>query len=468
MAIINACGYGLAHESDPGVNASGWASMFSEVQGNTEAVFVTLYNTNTSSSAADFSKNNPWEHGIRPSNTAGGGGKTPSAMLVDMFPMADGKRPNSCDTYTKLDASEISYDANVPFMNRDPRFYRTFAFPGVRWAFNGDPRGDKNNNPYNGTEYELWNYVWYTSTADRDDAESNNAYGSDNLLSSAKGFYIRKRTDDRDVNSNPRYLFRCIKWFQVLCKSNMEIRYAEVLLNYAEAACGANHLDIAVEQLKKIRARVGYTAANNYGLPANIGSDQAACFAAILYERQIEFAYEGKRFDDLRRWMLFDGGTERVDGAPDSWTLTGWNGNTCTYLGFKQLNGQRRDNLEFRVSNNYNNGIGGNSWPVNDETKNPDPLKDVDRPAALDLKESLSTQQENLKNFYYTYLTRKKKKGDAYTPDKGEKYMKFYPKYYFLGLYQSAQSANSTLKQTIGWGDYMNGGSNGTFDPLAE
>ena len=46
--------------------------------------------------------------------------------------------------------------------------------------------------------------------------------------------------------------------------------------------------------------------------------------------------------------------------------------------------------------------------------------------------------------------------------------MKFYPKYYFLGLYQSAQSANSTLKQTIGWGDYMNGGSNGTFDPVAE
>ena len=468
MAIINACGYGLAHESDPGVNASGWASMFSEVQGNTEAVFVTLYNTNTSSSAADFSKNNPWEHGIRPSNTAGGGGKTPSAMLVDMFPMADGKRPNSCDTYTKLDASEISYDANVPFMNRDPRFYRTFAFPGVRWAFNGDPRGDKNNNPYNGTEYELWNYVWYTSTADRDDAESNNAYGSDNLLSSAKGFYIRKRTDDRDVNSNPSYLFDASNGFKYCASPYMEIRYAEVLLNYAEAACGANHLDIAVEQLKKIRARVGYTAANNYGLPANIGSDQAACFAAILYERQIEFAYEGKRFDDLRRWMLFDGGTERVDGAPDSWTLTGWNGNTCTYLGFKQLNGQRRDNLEFRVSNNYNNGIGGNSWPVNDETKNPDPLKDVDRPAALDLKESLSTQQENLKNFYYTYLTRKKKKGDAYTPDKGEKYMKFYPKYYFLGLYQSAQSANSTLKQTIGWGDYMNGGSNGTFDPLAE
>ena len=46
----------------------------------------------------------------------------------------------------------------------------------------------------------------------------------------------------------------------------MEIRFAEVLLNYAEAACGAGHLDEAVAQLQRIRARVGYTAENNYGL----------------------------------------------------------------------------------------------------------------------------------------------------------------------------------------------------------
>ena len=29
-------------------------------------------------------------------------------------------------------------------------------------------------------------------------------------------------------------------------------------------------------------------------------------------------------------------------------------------------------------------------------------------------------------------------------------------------------SSNQTLPQTIGWGDYNNGGENGTFDPLAE
>ena len=220
--------------------------------------------------------------------------------------------------------------------------------------------------------------------------------------------------------------------------------------------------------MKKIRARVGYTSANNFGLQTNLSGDQAACFAAILYERQIELAYEGKRFDDLRRWMLFDGGAERAEGAPDTWVPSGWNGNTCTYLGFKQLNGQRRDNLEFRVSSTHESkGLGGTSWEINGV--NPDPLKDVTRPDALDLRQAdISSQQNKLVEFYNTYLTRKMKKGDAYTTDHTPKYMNFLPRYYFLGFAEGAQKANQTLPQTIGWADYNNGGANGTFDPLAE
>ena len=90
------------------------------VDGNTEAVFVTLYNDIATGGVPDFSKNNSWEHGIRPSNAMGGGGKTPSAMMVDMFPMADGKRPSTCNTYTTLEQSSVAYDKNVPFANRDP------------------------------------------------------------------------------------------------------------------------------------------------------------------------------------------------------------------------------------------------------------------------------------------------------------------------------------------------------------
>lgn len=464
IGVLTAAGYGLANESNPGTNASGWASIFSQVP-STEAVFVTLYNT-LQSGVPDYRKNNTWEQGIRPKNTLGGGGKTPSAMLVDMFPMADGKVPAGCSTYTTLARSETPYESEFPFMNRDPRFYRTFAFPGVRWAFDGDPRSSSNDYTYEGSKYELWNYIWYTSETSRDDIEASSdvTYGADALLKDVKGFYVRKRSDDLDVSAK-RYEYATASGFTRSASPYMEIRYAEVLLNYAEAACGANHADVAVAQLQKIRARVGYTAANNFGLEAGLDGDPAKCMAAILYERQIELAYEGKRFDDLRRWMLFDGGAQSADGAPSTWKLTGWNGNTCDYLGFKKLNGQRRENLEFRVKIDAGNGAG-----IGGTTIASDPLvvKGVTRPAAIDLKKEVSTQQEQLKGFYDTNLIRKKKKGDSYNDSHAEEYMMFYPRYYFLGFNQGIQGNNSTLLQTIGWGDYMNGGSNGTFDPLAE
>ena len=462
--VLAAAGYGLANET-PGTNASNWAKIFTEVPSK-EAVFVTLHNTLTEGTP-DYRKNNTWEQGIRPSNALGGGGKTPSAMLVDMFPMSDGKIPATCNTYTTLTKSAVTYDPQFPFINRDPRFYRTFAFPGVRWAFNGDPRLSENQNPYDGPSYELWNYTWYTDAAYVDDIEANSdvTYGADALLKNVKGFYVRKRSDDRDVNSTSRYVFATSGGFTRSAAPYMEIRYAEVLLNYAETACNAGELGVAVEQLQKIRARVGYTAENNFGLEVGLGSDQAKCMAAILYERQIELAYEGKRFDDMRRWMLFDGGAVLPDGAPATWKLTGWGGNTCTYLGFKPMNGQRRENLEFRVNIDGGNGVG-----VGGTTVDSDPLVKVGvtRPAALDLRKDLAGEQDRLKAFYKDNLIRKTKKGDSYDDSHSELYVTFLPRYYLLGFNQGIQSNNDALPQTIGWGDYLNGGANGTFDPLAE
>ncbi|MBP1614478.1 MAG: SusD family protein [Bacteroidetes bacterium] len=460
ISVLNACGYGL-YQTTNNVNGSDFAGVFSTVK-SSEAVFVTLFNTVQS---GDGMKNNSWERGIRPKNTTGSG-KEPSAMLVDMFPMADGKKPALANTYTKLEGSSYTYDESYPFMNRDPRFYRTFAFPGVRWAYSGDPTAADIDNPSysSGKDYELWNYVWYTNTDDQGNAESGNSYGADNLLTSKKGLYVRKRSDDLDVNSSPLYTWAATDnngGFAYSAAPYLEIRYAEVLLNYAEAACGAGHMDEAVEQLRTIRARVGYTATDNYGLQTDLAADQAACMSAILYERQIELAYEGKRFDDLRRWMLFDGGTGKADGAPDTWTLTGWGGNTCTYLGFMQMNGQRRENMEFRVQDSY--GVGGT-------TKDSDPLvkASVVRPTAVDYRKELTTQLEQLKEFYADKLVRKLKKGDSRDQNHVDLTMMFFPKYYFLGFAQGAQNANKYLGQTIGWEDYNQSGANGTFDPLAE
>lgn len=457
---INACGYGLYQAS--GDNAAGFATMFCQSGRNPEAVFATLYN-NITGAGLDNQKNNRWERDIRPSNT-GGGGKNASAMLVDMFPMADGKKPATVsDTYTKLEVSDSVYNPDAPFVGRDPRFYRTFAFPGFRWAYSGDASKINANNPSNGKNYVLWNYVWYTDLNDQGNPESGNSYAADNLLTSKSGVYVRKKSDDLDANGSPLYTYVATdnKGAAPFYSAALliEIRYAEVLLNLAEAACGAGHADEAVALLKQIRRRVGYTG--DCGLQSNLASDQAACMSAILYERQIEFAYEGKRFDDMRRWMLFDGGAAKVSGAPSTWTLTGWGGNTCTWLGFKPFNGQRRENMEFRVANKY--GIGGTTYDS-------DPLLKAGtvRPAGVDLRRSLAEQTASLASWYGDNLVRKEKRGDGYDSQHNLLYVNFRPNYYFLGLNSGASSANKGLRQTIGWADYNNGGAAGTFDPLSE
>lgn len=122
---------------------------------------MTLYN-NKAGDGLDDQKNNRWERDIRPSNT-GGGGLRASQMLIDEFPMADGKIPaSSASAYSKLEVSAESYDNTLPFVDRDPRFYRTFAFPGFRWTYNGN-YAEKDSKSPSGSSYVLWNYVWYTS-----------------------------------------------------------------------------------------------------------------------------------------------------------------------------------------------------------------------------------------------------------------------------------------------------------------
>lgn len=462
---INKCGYHL-FTSNNNVNGSTFAQMFTQSNENPEAVFVTLYN-NIKGDGLDNQKNNNWERQIRPANT-GGSGKNASQMLINEFPMSDGKLPADCDTYTKLARSEKAYDSEVPFLNRDKRFYRTYAFPGFRWAYNGSAADRDPNNPSDGANYTLWNYVWYTNTNDAGNPESGESYGADNLLKSRQGVYVRKKSDDLDVNSSPlyQYVAKDTKGAAPFYSAAplIELRYAEVLLNLAEVAAGAGHLDEAVGYVKQVRERAGYTSANSDddGITPASYTDQATCISQILYERQIEFAFEGKRFDDLRRWMLFDGGTGHVEGAPSTWTLTGWGGNTCTWLGFKALNDQRRENIQYRVADAY--GVGGTTYDS-------DPLvkAGVERPAGIDLrKEDLNSQLETLATWYKANLKQKVQKGDSYDSAKNKLYMNFRPKYYFLGFTSGASNANKSLPQTIGWGDYNNGGANGTFDPLAE
>jgi hypothetical protein len=457
---LTAGGFGLAYQGGSGINAAGWSKMFSDFNSN-EAVFVTLYNrVHDDNASHEIYRNNHREQSLRPSNASGATsntGMSATALMVDLFPMADGKKPTEVGTY--------NYNPLKFFENRDPRFYRTFAFPGTYWRFEGNPLAwtppVPSNAVYNGANYVLWNYSWYADV-DKQTDENLSGYGADMLGQNYRGVYVRKRSNDFDMTPASTCLYR---WPATAAENrqgafgegampHMEIRYTEVLLNFAEAACGAAYPAEAIQVLKDIRRRAGYTnEAENYGLDvAVLMADRGKLFGAILYERQIELAYEGKRFDDMRRWLLWDGGADfnQVNDAPSTWTLSGFGGNTCNYLGVAPFNGKRRDNIELHTI------------ATAAEAQGQDPIAAF-RPEAVDLKGDLSSQFSGLATFYDSYLIRKVRRGDE-----AGKVVTFLPKYYFIGLTSGAQTNNLTLKQTIGWADANNGSANGTYDPLAE
>ncbi|WP_025762363.1 RagB/SusD family nutrient uptake outer membrane protein [Dyadobacter tibetensis] len=75
------------------------------------------------------------------------------------------------------------------------------------------------------------------------------------------------------------------------------IRYAEILLNYAEAAAQAGNLDLATNLLNAIRRRSDAT----FSFPVEKIGSQASLITTILEERKIELLGEGFRVPDLQR-----------------------------------------------------------------------------------------------------------------------------------------------------------------------
>lgn len=463
---LEGAGFGLAYESAPGVNGAGWAKMFLgiDAEARKEAVIVTNYNTLDPNANDDIAFNNTWENSLRPSNTTGGGGKTVTAQMVDLFPLGDGSRPTAAN----------GYDPQLFFVNRDPRFYRTFSFCGEYWQFDGTPANYSPTSytyPYDGKDYQLWNYTWYKDATQQTDScytgKATDGVGSG-------GVYLRKKSDDYGVNASATYVFTSTSGFKRSGAPHMEMRFAEVLLNLAEAACGANHTTDAVDALKRIRTRAGIPqGTNNYGIDEYLNNttaanSRAALFEAILYERRVELCYEGKRYDDMRRWLLWDGGTTQ-SSLKSTWAPSGFGNNTCAWLGVNPLKGTRRQGIEIRLNTTSTadmlDGKDKETWPAIFNA----------RPTALDINKdgvvltttaggtAGTTPMDNLRAFYLTYLTRKTIRVDG-----DEIYlMDWQPQYYFLGFTTSAAKANLSLPNNLGWLDY-NTGAMGTFDPLAE
>lgn len=85
-----------------------------------------------------------------------------------------------------------------------------------------------------------------------------------------------------------------------------EIRYADVLLMYAEACCETGNLDAAKSALEQVRNRA--RQGNASILPSfpygSYADNKDGLIQAIRHERRVELGMEGKRWFDLIRWGI--------------------------------------------------------------------------------------------------------------------------------------------------------------------
>lgn len=205
--------------------------------------------------------------------------------LLMAFPKDDG-------TKLELDVNRLSDPAyNEQFMtdfyvNRDSRFYATVFCPGTIYPCKDDRLS-------NGRKY--WN-AW--KIVQGDDGPMYGTMVDDQLsvnIGGGKSGYFQKKGVDPNLTISTVYQAET-DW--------IEIRFAEVLMNYGECANELDKTDEALDVLYQIRKRAGITAGTgNYGITA---SSQDDIREAYVNERFIEFAYEGKRWNDLRRWKRYD------------------------------------------------------------------------------------------------------------------------------------------------------------------
>lgn len=222
---------------------------------NTEAVLAVVF--------VNPGKVNGREAGTRPLSQSKNatGYDTPIWALVKSYPMADGKLPGNSSNY--------SYNDQTFWKNRDPRFYSTIVYNGCILPLGVSP-----------------DRIQYTDG--KVGAPDDGFFSGD--VFQRTGFFCRKGLDNSlkaaEVDLN------AVDW--------LEIRFAEVLMNYAEAANETGHSDEALVILKQIRQRAGIEPGSDgmYGITA---TTKEQIRDAIRFENYIEFAFEGRRFLELRR-----------------------------------------------------------------------------------------------------------------------------------------------------------------------
>jgi hypothetical protein len=176
----------------------------------------------------------------------------PLQNLVDQYETVNGKLPKD----------DPSYDPQNPYINRDPRFYASILYNGA--SFKGRP-------------------VETFLPKGKDSPE-----GIAPLNAGITGYFVRKFLDENITNPSASNAGNTPWTF---------FRYAEILLNYAEAKYFLGDEATCRDYINKVRSRPGVN------MPP-VTESGAALLARLQHERQIELVFEEHRYFDVRRWKI--------------------------------------------------------------------------------------------------------------------------------------------------------------------
>jgi len=170
---------------------------------------------------------------------------------------------NLANAFENKDGTRFDFESQKqnPYLNRDPRFYANILYHGANW-FNNK------------------NGVLTPLKIDINGIDGNNG--------NTTGYYIKKFISP---NENDYYFGKKQP------QPYVQIRYAEVLLNYAEACLGLGQEAEAKQALNQIRKRAGMP-----DIPAS--ETGQALIDRYRNERRVELMWETHRFFDVRRWMI--------------------------------------------------------------------------------------------------------------------------------------------------------------------
>lgn len=198
--------------------------------------------------------------------------------------------------------------------DREPRFYASLAFDGSTFYKQDSPsRSDEN--------------TWVVRAKFSDYAGSNAG-----VLYNVTGYYIRKLVDWRMTNTTGTP-YRGYAW-PMLRLSDLYLIYAEAL-NEVEGPSST-----VLDYVDRIRSRAGLKGVveswSTYSSNPNKYTSKQGMRDIIQQERLIEFAFEGKRFWDIRRWKR---ASEEFNKDISGWNYLG--DEDSEYYQIRTLNQQR-------------------------------------------------------------------------------------------------------------------------------